>query len=330
MAMRYTYGPVSSWRYGRSLGVDITSPPKKCTFNCIYCQLGHTEKHVSSPDEILNEIPSTNDIILEVRKTLSRLDQSTVDVLTFSGTGEPTLNPNIGLIESEIRNIASTLPIILLTNASLFPRGEVRERVEDFDIITAKYDAGDESTFKRINHPAKGTFSLYEIQDGIKQLRREMKGTLALEVMLLRGPRGLTNVEGSARRALIEGIIELSPDVVQIYTSWRPSANQTVKPVSKETLYKFGLELEEHLDSERLWIYGIHDARNKEVKWKTHHILEEEILELLKRRPCRISDVSLSLGVMASILTSIMNKLESDGYIKTSWVENERFFESQI
>ncbi len=325
--MTYTYGPVASWRYGRSLGVDITTPPKKCTFNCVYCQLGFTEKHVTSPKDVQNEIPPTKDIILDVKRTLERLDQKTVDVLTFSGTGEPTLNPNIGLIESEIRDIVEELPIVLLTNASLLPRKEVRKRIKDFDIITAKYDAGDEDTFKRINRPAKGTFKLHEIQDGIKQIHSEMKGMLALEVMLLRDSSGLTNVEGPPRRALIDGIIEVDPDVVQIYTPWRPAAVRTVKPVPNKTLLEFGRDLEGHLGSERLWIYGIHDARNKDVKWKAHHVLEHELLELLKRRPCRISDICISLGVMSSIVISILNKLKNNEYVKTRRVGHDVFYE---
>ena len=325
--LTYTYGPVASWRYGRSLGVDITTPPKKCTYNCIYCQLGPTKKHVTTPEDIHDDIPLSREIIQEVGETLDRLERKTVDVITFSGTGEPTLNPSIGVIESKIRDIADDLPIILLTNASLLPRKEVRKSIENFDIITAKYDAGDEDTFKRINHPAKGSFKLQEIQNGIKQLHGEMKGLLALEVMLLRGPKGLTNIEGSPRSTLIEGIIDVNPDIVQIYTPWRPAAIQTVKPVSNKILQEFGQDLEDHLGSERLWIYGTHDARDEDVKWKAHHVIEQEIFELLKRRPCRISDISISLGVTPSVVTRLLKKLQSNDNVKMSKVESEEFFE---
>jgi wyosine [tRNA(Phe)-imidazoG37] synthetase (radical SAM superfamily) len=325
--LTYTYGPVASWRYGRSLGVDITTPPKKCTYNCIYCQLGPTKKHVRTPEDIHEDIPLSREIIQEVGETLDRLERKTVDVITFSGTGEPTLNLSIGVIESKIRDIADDLPIILLTNASLLPRKEVRKSIENFDIITAKYDAGDEDTFKRINHPAKGSFKLQEIQNGIKQLHGEMKGLLALEVMLLRGPKGLTNTEGSPRSALIEGIIDVNPDIVQIYTPWRPASVQTVKPVSKKILQEFGQDLEDHLGLERLWIYGAHDARDEDVKWKAHHVIEQEIFELLKRRPCRISDISISLGVAPSVVAPVLKKLQSNDNVKMSKVESEEFFE---
>ena len=328
LTMKYTYGPVASWRYGRSLGVDITTPPKKCTFNCIYCQLGPTKKHVSSPEEIQDDIPLSKDIILEVRKALERLDQKTVDVLTFSGTGEPTLNLNIGSIASSIRDIVADLPIILLTNASLFSRADIRKNVRGFDIITAKLDAGDEKTFRRINRPSKGSFSFQTIREGIKKLSKEMKGILALEVMLLRGPEGLTNVEGTPRKALIESILEINPDLVQIYTPWRPAASQSVTPLADNVLREFGSELEDHFDKERIWVYGVHDARDKEVTWKAHYILEQEMMELLRRRPCRISDISISLGIMPSIATCVLGKLQNSGIVKTTRVENDIFYET--
>ena len=324
----YTYGPVASWRYGRSLGVDITTPPKKCTFNCIYCQLGPTKKHVASPEEIQDDIPLSKDIIMEVRKTLERLDLKTVDVLTFSGTGEPTLNLNIDTIVSSIRDIIADLPIILLTNASLLSRADIRKKLSSFDIITAKLDAGDEETFRHINRPSKGSFSFQTIREGINRLGKEMKGILALEVMLLSGSKGLTNVVGAPRRALIENILEIDPDLVQIYTPWRPATLQSVTPLSNNVLQEFGNELEDHFDKERVWIYGIHDARNKEVKWKAHHILEQEMIELLRRRPCRIPDISISLGIMPSIAICVLEKLQKCGIVKTTRVGLDVFYEA--
>jgi len=326
--MTHIYGPVSSWRYGRSLGIDITAPPKKCTFNCVYCQIGPTKRHVDSPEELQNTMPSTNDIIFELEQTLEKLDKETVDVLTFSGTGEPTLNMNIRKILTSVREIVDNLPIILLTNASLLSRRDIRKGVASFDIVTAKYDAGDEDTFRRVNRPARGALALHDIQKGIIQLQKEMKGMLALEVMLLRGPRGLSNTEGSSRRALIEGIVEVSPDLVQIYTPWRPSAVESVKPVSSRILHEFGSELEEYFGKERLWIYGIHDARGKGVTWKSHHSLEEEIMELLRRRPCRIADIASSLGLQSSSTTCIIGKLQVVGRVRAKRMQTDVFYEA--
>ncbi|MGY5872729.1 MAG: radical SAM protein [Candidatus Thorarchaeota archaeon] len=322
----FTYGPVSSWRYGRSLGIDVTAPPKKCTYNCVYCQLGITKHHVTSPEDISSTLPPVSDIVEEVISTLKKIDQKSVDVLTFSGTGEPTLNLQLGHIVSKIRKEIDDIPIILLTNASLLPRHDVRSAVSNFDIITAKYDAGDEDTFKRINHPAKGTFSLQEIHDGIKELKREAKGLLALEVMLLRGQGGLSNVEGKARKSLIDGILDLNPDLVQLYTPWRPSPISTIKPVSSSELHDFGHELEESINSDKLWIYGLHDARGKQVVWKTHTNLIEETLTLLKRRPCRAIDVSLSLGIMPALALRTLDELQKIGELSTEQIGSDIFY----
>jgi len=327
--VKHIYGPVSSWRYGRSLGVDVTTPPKKCTYNCVYCQLGPTKRHVTSLEEIQDEMPLSDEIISEVEETLNRVDRGTVDVLTISGTGEPTLNPNIGSIVSDIRRLVHDLPIVLLTNASLLPNEDVRKGVLEFDIVTAKFDAGDEDTFKWINHPSKGAFKLHEISAAIKNLGGEMKGMLALEVMLLRGPRGLTNIKGHPRRALIDGVLDIAPDLVQVYTPWRPAAVSTVRPVSNKALRGFGAALEQHLDPDKLWIYGVHDARGKAVVWKTHRALEEEILSLLRRRPCRTVDVSHSLGIMPAAAASTLEKLHKSNDITRDEVETDVFYRAE-
>jgi wyosine [tRNA(Phe)-imidazoG37] synthetase (radical SAM superfamily) len=85
------YGPVPSWRLGRSLGVDVLLPPKKYTFNCIYCQLGKTRLHVSEPKALNERLVDVDRVMNDLGEVLKRLDVSTLDVVTFSGTGEPTL-----------------------------------------------------------------------------------------------------------------------------------------------------------------------------------------------------------------------------------------------
>jgi wyosine [tRNA(Phe)-imidazoG37] synthetase (radical SAM superfamily) len=283
---------------------------------------------VASPEDVQKDMPLSDDILFEVETTLGQLDLDTVDVLTFSGTGEPTLNLSLGAIVSKIRKFSIDIPIILLTNASLFPREDIRNAVAEFDIITAKFDAGDPDTFKRINRPSKNSFQLHEISMAIKKLGQVFSGMLALEVMLLHGRGGLTNVEGPPRKALIDGILDLRPDLVQIYTPWRPAAVSSVKPVSMSILQEFGTELEEHLGSEKLWIYGIHDARGKAVVWKAHHVLEDEILNLLHRRPCRVTDIVLSLGVMPAIVRNTLENLLKKKKITKEQIGEDMFYKA--
>ena len=117
---------MASWRYGRSLGIDVTTHPKKCTFNCVYCQLGPTKEHVVAPEEVKDTLPSSQMILQEVYRVIRRLDVESNDAITFSGTGEPTLNPEIGVLANAVKSEVQIVPVILLTNASLLPRPEVR------------------------------------------------------------------------------------------------------------------------------------------------------------------------------------------------------------
>lgn len=152
---------------------------------------------------------------------------------------------------------------------------------------------------------------------------------LALEVMLLRGPRGLTNVKGLPKRALIDGILDINPDLVQLYTPWRPAPVSAVRPVSTKALRSFGAALEQHLSSDKLWIYGVHDARGKTVVWKTRRALEEEILSLLRRRPCRIVDVSHSLGIVPAAAASTLEKLHKSNDITKEEVGTDVFYRAE-
>jgi wyosine [tRNA(Phe)-imidazoG37] synthetase (radical SAM superfamily) len=305
----------------------VTVQPKKCTFNCIYCQLGPTKIHVAKAEDVQDIMPSPDAVLDEIELVLKRLDLQSVDVVTFSGAGEPTLNLKIGTIARGVRELVKKMPMVLLTNASLLPDPKVRANLDVFDIITAKLDAGDEDTFRRINHPAKGIAGLDEIIDGIRNLHAEMKGLLALEVMLQRGTRGLSNVEGTPKKMLIERILDINPDIVQIYTPWRPTAVSSVQVVSNEELQEFSRELGEHLSKDRIWTYGIHDARGHSVTWKHHRGIEEEILDMLARRPCRAIDVANSLGLTVSQSIRLLRILMDDGRVTRVAADGVTFFE---
>ena len=129
--MKIVYGPVSSWRLGRSLGVDlICSKEKICSFDCIYCQLGEPWK---------NNVQRKNFISIKEMESevVSALQSTTPDVITFSGSGEPTLAKNIDLAIKTIRKI-SNIPLAVLTNSSLMNREDVRNTLGKLDVVVAK------------------------------------------------------------------------------------------------------------------------------------------------------------------------------------------------
>ena len=123
------YGPVDSWRVGKSLGVDLIMDPSTCSFNCTYCQLGFIQK-ITKERKLF--IPTTK--IIDDFKNSKWED---ADVITFSGSGEPTLAINVGEVIFEIKKITNK-PIAILTNGTLLNDPDVRANILNADLIFLK------------------------------------------------------------------------------------------------------------------------------------------------------------------------------------------------
>ncbi len=212
--MKSIYGPVPSWRFGRSLGVDpICSMKKICSFDCVYCQLGKTKNKTIERKEYVE--------CAKVCEELEGVDKSTTEVITFSGTGEPTLNQKLGDMIEFAKKFG--FPVVILTNSSLLHLEEVRKALGRADIVSAKLDAPGERLFQKINKPIEG-ISFDNVLDGLRNFRKEFEGKLALQMMFIRD-----NQEAAGEMA--ELARELKPDEVQIDTPLRPSP---APPLSKE------------------------------------------------------------------------------------------------
>jgi len=295
------YGPVPSWRFGRSLGIDVVVPPKTCNFNCIYCQLGRTQVKLSTPDEFKNRV-TANDVERDLEKYLADIDINSIDVATFSGSGEPTLNPDIGDIIDCVRRVTSgKVPIVLLTNSSLLCRDDVRRKVAKFDVVVAKVDAGDEEAHRIINRPMRDAPDLETIKESIEKLKKDTNGRLMTQTMFLHTNVGFTNCEGAALADLINSLVDIQPDVIQIDTPYRPGGERFTRPASVDELGKIAKRFEDFMQEmnvhPEVWVFGIHDKRGRKVAWKEHVSVSNEIMELLKRRPCRIVDIADSIGI---------------------------------
>jgi len=325
--MSTIYGPVPSWRFGRSLGIDVTTPPKKCTFDCLYCQLGRTKIHVSKPEMIKEPLASANKVTTDLEDVLKRIDLNTVDIVTFSGTGEPTLNLRLGEIADEVKVRIGKLPTAILTNSSLFYRNDVRRNLSGFEMVVAKLDAGDDETFRLINRPSDKRLDIETIVESIKRLKGEIKGALALEVMLLQTEHGKpTNAKGEPLRNLIDAVLDVNPDIVQLEVPYRPPSENFVKPPRQNQIEAVSKDLSKILGKEKLWVYGQHDRRGNRVMWLRHKSLEKELLALLERRPCRVVDISLSLGIDSFTAQRLIKTLEKKRQISTKVMKEEKFY----
>lgn len=199
------YGPVDSWRLGRSLGIDLLCVNSICSFRCYYCQLGR-----------INVRTSERAVFVPTRKVLddlSRADWKGADCVTLSGSGEPTLAANIGEVIREVKRVTGK-PVAVLTNSAHLVCPQVRRDLLEADSIFCKLDAADEKTFRRINRPVEGV-TLSGVVAGIKRLRAEYAGRLAVQTML-------TPLNADDPEELASLLAEILPDEVHLCAPARP------------------------------------------------------------------------------------------------------------
>ncbi|MEB3308800.1 MAG: radical SAM protein [Snowella sp.] len=206
------YGPVCSWRYGTSLGIDPIGQISTCSFNCVYCQLGEIEN--LTRDRRL-WIP-THQILADLQ-TFAPWE---VDIITLSGSGEPTLALNLGEILQEIKRLTHK-PTLVLTNATLLYDSQVRRELAWADNVSVKLDGISESLFRGINRPEDG-ITLKQTMEGIKAFKKEFLGKLSLQTMVL-SPWSSAMME-----RYLTFIHALHPDEIQLNTPTRP------KPLKRE------------------------------------------------------------------------------------------------
>lgn len=215
--LKYIYGPVPSWRLGRSLGIDVLSQSSKiCNFDCIYCQIGRTDYCPSQRREF---IPAA-----EIIKELSTLPETTVDYITFSGRGEATLATNLCQTLDGVRKLRKE-PVAIITNAVLLTDAAVRKELAGFDFVVAKLDACYEEMLDVINRPMNKV-KLADIIEGFCAFRKEYKGKLAVQTMFIRQNAGFTDV-------FADIYARIKPDEIQVNTPLRPSA---IPPLSSDEI----------------------------------------------------------------------------------------------
>lgn len=288
----HIFGPVPSRRLGRSLGIDLV-PSKTCTYDCLYCQVGLTTQKTI---ERKSWIP-VNEIIAELKNKLS----TKPDYITLSGSGEPTLHSDCGRLIAEIKKITD-IPVAVITNGSLLFMPDVRRDIKNADIVMPSLDAGDEKTFKKINRPAAGiTFD--KVLQGLIDFRREFSGKYWLEVFLIAG----INDNDEQVDKLAACVEKIKPDKVQLNTVTRPPA-EDVRAVSRQKLEQIAQRI--YKDAEVIANFKS-DDKTGEFKVKS-----EDIVEMLKRRPCSAEDIASGLKMSKIEVLKHVEKLIGSGRIE--------------
>ena len=222
------YGPIRSRRLGVSLGINLMpTTAKLCTFDCVYCECGWNQA-VSHPT-----LPTREEVREALARQLTSMNDS-LDVITFSGNGEPTLHPDfLGIIQDTcaLRDMyCPTAKISVLSNSTQLGRSEVVEALLLCDNRILKLDSAIDATMRLIDQPVNPQLTVEQICQWLSYF----EGDFTLQTCFLRGEYkgqvidNTTPAELAAWYAVIE---RLRPKQVMIYVIDRATPLQTLSKV---------------------------------------------------------------------------------------------------
>ena len=279
-----------------SLGVDVV-PPKICTLDCIYCQIGRTTQKSTERRDFLK----VDEVLNELKGCLA--EGVVADYITIGGSGEPTLNSRLGDLIDGIREL-TRIPVAILTNGTLLYRSDVRADCAKADVVLPSLDACDAATFERINRPDTD-ISFEKLVEGLCQFRKEYSGRIWLEVFLIEGVN--TAPEQIARLAdLIETI---RPDKVQLNSAVRPAAEDGVEPIPEDRMAAIAHQIGDHCE-----VVGAAPA-GRDDRHLQHD--QADVFSMLKRRPCSLEDICAGLGIGRDEAIQHVTDLLNEGVLTT-------------
>jgi len=306
---KFLFGPVPSRRLGMSLGVDLV-PHKVCSLNCIYCECGSTTKLTT---ERLEYVPYDK-VISELKNFMS--NNPAPDYITFSGSGEPTLNSRIGEVVDFIKQNYPDISLALLTNGTLLNNKEVRKEILKTDLVLPSLDAASDIAFQKINRP----FNTLQVEDyinGLVQFRNEYSGKIWLEVLIIPG----YNDDKENLIKLKEAFLKIKPDSIQLNTLDRPGVIDGLRAMSRQ-------ELQDIVDFWNLDNVEIIAAAPERKDIKSYRSdTESAILETIFRRPCTLDDLTKILGLHINEINKYLDVLEADKKIESVRQERGLFYQ---
>lgn len=235
------FGPIHSRRLGVSLGVNLSPDDgKTCTFDCLYCEAGYNAQGTGTtglpPRDVVR-------VMLEERlRSMSEAGQ-TLDVITFSGNGEPTLHPDFeGIVDDTLSLRHRYFPaakVSVLSNSTRLDRDEVCRALARVDNNILKLDSAVDTTMRALDRPVSASYSVAKAVGGLKRFA----GRCIVQTMLTRGEHDGERVDNTTQAeldALIEAYKAIGPREVMIYSIDRKTPEQSLEHVGREELEAFG------------------------------------------------------------------------------------------
>ncbi len=231
------FGPIHSRRLGVSLGINLMPDDGKvCSFDCLYCEAGFNSQGKGSTGLPLRR-QVHDQLEAKLKEMLAKGDP--LDVITFSGNGEPTLHPEFPhIIEDTLALRAQYYPdakVSVLTNSTMIFKPEVAEALKKADNNILKLDSAIDTTMRLIDRPNSKDFSVEKVVEALRQF----EGTGIIQTMILRGSHDgkiVDNTTDEEIQALIEAYIKIRPREIMIYSLDRSTPEEKLIKVEKDEL----------------------------------------------------------------------------------------------
>ena len=245
------YGPVDSRRYGKSLGINLMPKEKKlCSFNCVYCHYGITKRCTMNIDQYGDELPDIDKMVKKLEKKLQT--DIELDLITFSGNGEPTLYPDFADLVEEVAELRGKYrpdtKIALLSNSSGLIYDDVIESLDMIDLPVLKLDGGNEETFRAVNRPARSV-KFEEIFEKLFSL-----DGIYIQTVFVDGQP--SNIAKKDLTDYIDCIGRIKPQEVHLYSIDRPVPNTRISLVLPEKLEKIASKIKKETGVAARAFYG--------------------------------------------------------------------------
>jgi len=297
------FGPVPSRRLGQSLGIN-NIPPKICTYSCVYCQVGRTMNMQVNREAFY----PPEDIVSAVRQRVeeTRKAGEPLDFVTFVPDGEPTLDINLKHEIHLLKPLA--IPVAVITNSSLIWQEEVQSALMEADWVSLKFDAVDESAWRRVDRP-HGKLNLDAILEGALSFSRLFEGRLVTETMLAAD----VNDDEQNIRNVGDFLAQLAPDTAYLSIPTRPPAESKVHPPDEHVVNR---------------AYQILSQKVKRVEYLTGYEgdafastgnIKEDLLSITAVHPMRREAVDAILEKTKEDWTSVQQLVDENQIVEAEY-----------
>lgn len=241
----YVFGPIHSRRLGTSLGLNLSpADGKVCSFDCLYCEAGYNAQGTGKTG-----LPDREKLALQLENKLKEMKEKgeNLDVITFSGNGEPTLHPDFPEIAADVMHLRDSYfpeaKVSVLTNSTRIFKPSVAEALKKIDNNILKLDSAIEKTMRLIDRPNDPDFTVERVVDGLKQFA----GSGIIQTMFLRGTHNGETVDNTTPEevdALIDAYRKIKPASIMIYSLDRSTPEEKLVKVEKPELEEIGRRIE--------------------------------------------------------------------------------------